>query len=102
MANSRRSSTGKVRPSPLLFLVLTRGLELVPLGTLNHASTAYIATFVQSQSGLCFRRKHTSSLFIPPEGFHILDDIVVTFIYFESKWQDKEGAKSHLSFFGGL
>ncbi|KAF8548125.1 hypothetical protein OG21DRAFT_1396747, partial [Imleria badia] len=68
--------------------------QLVPLRGYNRASSSYVATFVQSQSGFCLRRKHTSSLFVPPEGFHILDDIVVTFIYFESKWRDKEGTKS--------
>ncbi|KAG9318023.1 hypothetical protein JVU11DRAFT_86 [Chiua virens] len=66
--------------------------QLVPLADM--ASTAYVATFVQSQSGFWLLRKHTSSLFVPPEGLPILDDIIVTFIYFESKWRDKEATRS--------
>ncbi|KAN0073715.1 hypothetical protein V8E55_011969 [Tylopilus felleus] len=77
--------------------------QLVPIRRgLHRTSTSYVATFVQSQSGFCLRRKHTSSLFIPPEGFHILDDIVVTFIYFESRWRDKEGVRSRVSLSGGM
>lgn len=76
--------------------------KLVPLRGYDHASTAYVATFVQSESGFCFRRKHTSSLFVPPEGFHILDDIVVTFIYFECRWRDREGARARSSLSGPM
>ncbi|KAF8129193.1 hypothetical protein EV363DRAFT_1337977 [Boletus edulis] len=75
--------------------------QLVPLRGNSH-STSYVATFVQSQSGFWFRRKHTSSLFIPPEGYDILDDIVVTFIYFAGKWRDKEGDKARSSLSGGI
>ncbi|KAF9239106.1 hypothetical protein BU15DRAFT_88126 [Melanogaster broomeanus] len=45
-------------------------------------SAAYIATF------------YSASLFIPPEGVHMLDDIVVTFIYFESQWRNRERIRS--------
>ncbi|KAH0830207.1 hypothetical protein J3R83DRAFT_1564 [Lanmaoa asiatica] len=77
--------------------------QLVPLRTYDHpSSTAYVATFVQSQSGFFFCRKHTSSLFVPPEGLHILDDIVVTFVYFESKWREKENIKSRTSLSGPM
>ncbi|KAG6375857.1 hypothetical protein JVT61DRAFT_2717 [Boletus reticuloceps] len=76
-------------------------IKLVPLRG-DSRSSSYIATFVQSQSGFWFRRKHTSSLFIPPEGYDILDDIVVTFIYFEGKWRDKEGDKARSSLSGGI
>ncbi|KAG8217150.1 hypothetical protein J3R82DRAFT_5209 [Butyriboletus roseoflavus] len=77
-------------------------LKLVPLRTHKPTSNAYVATFLQSRSGFWLRRKRTSSLFISPEGFHILDDIIVTFIYFESKWQDRENTKSHSSLSGAL
>ncbi|KAG2360363.1 hypothetical protein BDR07DRAFT_1452007 [Suillus spraguei] len=38
--------------------------------------------------------KHSAALVIPPEAVHLLDDIVVTFIYFESRWREKEQARS--------
>jgi hypothetical protein len=76
--------------------------KLVPLRGYNSPSTAYVATFVRSQSGSCFRRRDTSSLFVPPEGVRILDDIVVTFIYFECKWRDKEGARARSSLSGPM
>ncbi|KIJ63383.1 hypothetical protein HYDPIDRAFT_92594 [Hydnomerulius pinastri MD-312] len=66
--------------------------QLVPLRA--HHSSAYIATFVQNRTGSFLMRKHSASLFIPPEGGHILDDIVVTFIYFESQWRDRERTKA--------
>ncbi|KAI6012044.1 hypothetical protein EDC04DRAFT_2609615 [Pisolithus marmoratus] len=64
--------------------------QLVPLHAGNNA--AYIATFLQSPQGFfkAWNRKPSASLFVPPEGIHILDDIVVTFIYFESQWRDRE------------
>lgn len=92
VANPRCASTGEGRRHRRASLCSPH-TQLVPLRGYNRASTSYVATFVRSQSGFCFRRKHASSLFVPPEGFHILDDIVVTFIYFESKWRDKENAK---------
>jgi len=76
-------------------------LQLVPLRT-NRTTTSYVATFVQSESRFWLWRKLTSSLFIPPEGFEILDDIVVTFIYFASRWRDKEGVKSRSSISGSV
>ncbi|KAF9228977.1 hypothetical protein BS17DRAFT_772835 [Gyrodon lividus] len=66
--------------------------QLVPLRA--HHPAAYIATFVQSRTGSFLKRKSSASLFIPPEGVHILDDIVVTFIYFESQWRNKERTRS--------
>ncbi|KAI5987972.1 hypothetical protein EDC04DRAFT_3149160 [Pisolithus marmoratus] len=35
-------------------------------------------------------RKPSTSLFVPPEGIHILDDIIVTFVYFDSQWRDRK------------
>ncbi|KIK77304.1 hypothetical protein PAXRUDRAFT_835034 [Paxillus rubicundulus Ve08.2h10] len=69
--------------------------QLVPLE--EHRSAAYIATFVHSSTGSFLTRKHSASLFIPPEGVPILDDIVVTFVYFESQWRNKERRRSRSS-----
>lgn len=99
VADPRQSSTGEVPVPPATCSIFTP-TKLVPLRGYSHPSTAYVATFVRSKSGFCFRRKYTSSLFIPPEGCLILDDIVVTFIYFECKWRDKEGAKARTSLSG--
>ncbi|KAI6037850.1 hypothetical protein EDC04DRAFT_2570719, partial [Pisolithus marmoratus] len=46
----------------------------------------YIATFLQRPQGFfkAWNRKPSASLFAPPEGIRILDDIVVTFVYCES------------------
>lgn len=61
--------------------------QLVPLQ--QSRSAAYIATFLKSSTGSIIRKK-LASLVIPPEAGHILDDIIVTFIYFESQWRDRE------------
>ncbi|KAF8842634.1 hypothetical protein BDN67DRAFT_979481 [Paxillus ammoniavirescens] len=70
----------------------SRPQVLVPLR--EHHSAAYIATFVQSSTGSFLNRKQSAALFIPPEGVPILDDIVVTFVYFESQWRNKERRRS--------
>ncbi|KIJ12581.1 hypothetical protein PAXINDRAFT_14661 [Paxillus involutus ATCC 200175] len=75
--------------------ILNSRSQLVPLR--EHPSAAYIATFVQSSTGSFLKRKQSASLFIPPEGVPILDDIVVTFIYFESQWRNKERRRSRSS-----
>ncbi|KAI6009603.1 hypothetical protein F5J12DRAFT_782109 [Pisolithus orientalis] len=64
--------------------------QLVPLNSGHNA--AYVATFLQSSQSIfkSWNRKSSASLFVPPEGTHILDDIIVTFIYFESQWRDRE------------
>ncbi|KAH7906557.1 hypothetical protein BJ138DRAFT_1162358 [Hygrophoropsis aurantiaca] len=69
--------------------------HLVPLKTPK--SQAYVATFLTSSSRPSFfspRKVHTASLFVPPEGIAILDDIIVTFVYFESQWRERERAKA--------
>ncbi|KAG6331087.1 hypothetical protein ID866_8001 [Astraeus odoratus] len=66
--------------------------QLVPLQT-GH-SAAYVAAFLQTSRGSLFSRKQSASLFVPPEGIEILDDIVVTFIYFESQWRERERFRS--------
>ncbi|KAL4065124.1 hypothetical protein V8B97DRAFT_2022276 [Scleroderma yunnanense] len=66
--------------------------QLVPLHQ-GH-SAAYVATFLQSSTGSFITRRKLASLFIPPEGVQILDDIVVTFVYFESQWRDRERFKA--------
>ncbi|KAH7924674.1 hypothetical protein BV22DRAFT_1034905 [Leucogyrophana mollusca] len=69
--------------------------HLVPLKVPK--SQAYVATFVSSSSRTSIfspRKVHTASLFVPPEGAPILDDIVVTFVYFETQWRERELAKS--------
>ncbi|KAG1749525.1 hypothetical protein EDB19DRAFT_1680667 [Suillus lakei] len=65
--------------------------QLVPLRVAH--SQAYIATFVTTLTQALFKRKE-SALLIPPEAVHILDDIVITFIYFESRWRERERARS--------
>lgn len=66
--------------------------QLVPLK--GARSQAYIATFVTTLTQALFKRKVSAALLIPPEAVHILDDIVVTFIYFESQWREREQARS--------
>lgn len=67
--------------------------QLVPLKVTR--SQACIATFVITLTQVLFGwTKHSAALVIPPEAVHLLDDIVVTFIYFESRWREKEQARS--------
>ncbi|KAG2131260.1 uncharacterized protein EDB93DRAFT_1178717 [Suillus bovinus] len=66
--------------------------QLVPLKVAR--SQACIATFVTTLTQALFRRKESAALLISPEAVDILDDIVVTFIYFESQWREGERAKS--------
>jgi hypothetical protein len=66
--------------------------QLVP-STITR-SQAYIATFVTTLTQALFKRKVSAALLIPPEAVHILDDIVVTFIYFESRWREREHARA--------
>ncbi|KAG1778360.1 hypothetical protein EV702DRAFT_1196358 [Suillus placidus] len=66
--------------------------QLVPLKVAR--SQASIATFVTTLRQALFRRKESAALLISPEAAHILDDIVVTFIYFESLWRERERARS--------
>ncbi|KAG0701588.1 hypothetical protein DFH29DRAFT_806082 [Suillus ampliporus] len=66
--------------------------QLVPLK--GARSQAYIATFVTTITRTLFRRKQSAALLIPPEAVRMLDDIIVTFIYFESQWRERERAKS--------
>ncbi|KAG1791796.1 uncharacterized protein BJ212DRAFT_1418467, partial [Suillus subaureus] len=66
--------------------------QLVPLKVAR--SQACIATFVTTLTPALFRRKKSAALLIPPEAVPILDDIVVTFIYFESRWREREIARS--------
>ncbi|KAH7890129.1 hypothetical protein F5I97DRAFT_641978 [Phlebopus sp. FC_14] len=73
--------------------------QLIPLRT--HHSAAYIAIFMQSKTRSFLKRVTSGALFVPPEGCHILDDIIVTFIYFESQWRDKEYCRAHSSDFPG-
>ncbi|KAI6016506.1 hypothetical protein EDC04DRAFT_3119633, partial [Pisolithus marmoratus] len=60
-------------------------------------NAAYITTFLQRPQGFfkAWNRKPSASLFVPPEVIHILDDIVVTLIYFESQWRDREKFGAH-------
>ncbi|EGN96444.1 hypothetical protein SERLA73DRAFT_141845 [Serpula lacrymans var. lacrymans S7.3] len=62
-------------------------------------SQAPIATFVDSTSrpSLFSAKVHSASLFVPPEGLSLLDEIIVTFVYFENKWREKERAKANAS-----
>lgn len=64
----------------------------MPLGVAR--SQACIATFVTTVTQALFRQKKSAALLISPEAVHILDDIVVTFIYFESQWRERERARS--------
>ncbi|KAG1865404.1 hypothetical protein F4604DRAFT_1002326 [Suillus subluteus] len=66
--------------------------QLVPLKVAR--SQTCIATFVTTFTQALFRRKESAALLIPPEAVHILDDIVVTFIYFENRWREREQARS--------
>ncbi|KAI6111287.1 hypothetical protein F5141DRAFT_775286 [Pisolithus sp. B1] len=70
--------------------------QLVPLHAGHNA--AYVATFLQSSQGFfkAWNRGSSASLFVPPEGTHILDDIVVTFVYFESQWRDRERHRARI------
>ncbi|KAG1900077.1 uncharacterized protein F5891DRAFT_1035962 [Suillus fuscotomentosus] len=66
--------------------------QLVPLEVAR--SQACIATFVTTVTQALFRKKKSAALLISPEAVHILDDIVVTFIYFENQWRERERARS--------
>jgi hypothetical protein len=66
--------------------------QLVPLKVAR--SHACIATFVTTFTQALFRRKESAALLISPEAVHILDDIIVTFIYFERRWRERELARS--------
>ncbi|KAI5990891.1 hypothetical protein EDD15DRAFT_2169717 [Pisolithus albus] len=70
--------------------------QLIPL----HAGrgVGYVATLLQTSQGFLkvWNRGSSASLFVPPEGLHILDDIVVTFVYFESQWRDGERHKARI------
>lgn len=70
--------------------------QLAPLKVAR--SQACIATFVTTLTHALFGTfrcsKRSAALLIPPEAVHILDDIVVTFIYFESRWREREQARS--------
>jgi len=62
-------------------------------GTRAQTCTAtFITSFTHHMFGL--KRNESAALLIPPEAESILDDIVVTFIYFESQWRERERAKS--------
>ncbi|KAG2126826.1 hypothetical protein DEU56DRAFT_903366 [Suillus clintonianus] len=65
--------------------------KLVPLKGAH--SQACIATFVPPLKQTLFKRE-PAALQILLEAAHILDDIIVTFIYFETQWREKERARS--------
>ncbi|KAJ8595838.1 hypothetical protein M405DRAFT_806445 [Rhizopogon salebrosus TDB-379] len=66
--------------------------QLVPLqGTRIQAC---LATFITTSTRHLFRRRESAALLIPPEAENILDDIVVTFIYFENQWRENERRRS--------
>lgn len=41
-----------------------------------------------------FKRNESAALLIAPEAESILDDIIVTFIYFDNQWRERERSRS--------
>ncbi|EIW85791.1 hypothetical protein CONPUDRAFT_80209, partial [Coniophora puteana RWD-64-598 SS2] len=62
---------------------------LVPLST----GVGHVATFSSSTHRSGLKKVHTASLFIAPEGMHLLDEIVITFVYFLARWRNREAAR---------
>lgn len=68
--------------------------QLVPL--IGAYTAGCVATFVSTitHNMFGFKRNESAALLIPPEAESILDDIIVTFIYFDNQWREKERTRS--------
>ncbi|KDQ49655.1 hypothetical protein JAAARDRAFT_212117 [Jaapia argillacea MUCL 33604] len=59
---------------------------------LNNGSGIVVASFNRSSGGLWGKQPRMAHLDIAPQGFHILDLIIVTFVYAEQKNRESDGA----------